>query len=76
MKNQEYIEYTYKTQKNSKLSSRKIHKKKKKEKIKQIKEHDIDKIYMYLFYEKRSIKNTQRNIKTPPKRKGKSRSRL
>ena len=36
--------------------------KNKKEKIKQIEEHDIDKIYMYLIYEKKEVSRIHRKI--------------
>ena len=54
MKNQEYIEYTYRHRKIVNYLAEKY--------IKQIKEHDIDKIYMYLFYEKKEVSKIHREI--------------
>ena len=62
MKNQENIEYTYKHRKIVKYLAEKYIQKNKKEKIKQIEEHDIDKIYMYLIYEKKEVSRIHRKI--------------
>ena len=62
MKNQENIEYTYKHRKIVKYLAEKCIQKNKKEKIKQIEEHDIDKIYMYLIYEKKEVSRIHRKI--------------
>ena len=62
MKNQEYIEYTYKHRKIVNYLAKKYIKKDKEEKIKQIKEHDIDKIYMYLLYEKKEVSKIHREM--------------
>ena len=62
MKNQEYIEYTYKHRKIVNYLAEKYIKKEKEEKIKQIKKHDIDKIYMYLLYEKKEVSKIHREI--------------
>lgn len=62
MKNQRYIEYTYRHKKIVNYLAEKYIKKDKEEKIKQIKEHDIDKIYMYLFYEKKEVSKIHREI--------------
>ena len=51
MKNQEYIEYTYLHRKVVMYLANKYIKKDKEKILKQIQYHDMDKLFMYLFYE-------------------------
>lgn len=53
MKNQEYIEYTYLHRKVVMYLANKYIKKDKEKILKQIQYHDMDKLFMYLFYDKR-----------------------
>ena len=55
MKNQEYIEYTYKHRKIVIYLANKYVKKDKEKVLKQIENHDIDKLFMYLFYNKKDV---------------------
>ena len=55
MKNMEHIEYTYKHRKIVMLLARKYFKENK-EILEQIKYHDLDKLFMYLFYDKITLK--------------------
>lgn len=71
MKNQENIEYTYKHRKIVKYLAEKYIQKNKKEKIKQIEEHDIDKIYMYLIYEKKKYQEYTEKYQNTTKTKKK-----
>ena len=51
MKNQEYIEYTYKHRKIVSLLAKKYFGNNE-ELLKKIESHDLDKLFMYLFYSK------------------------
>ena len=53
MKNQEYIEYTYKHRKIVIYLANKYVKKDKEKVLKQIEDHDVDKLFAYLFYNKK-----------------------
>lgn len=55
MKKQEYIEYTYKHRKVVIYLAKKYIKKDIEKVLKQIELHDMDKLFMYLFYEKKDI---------------------
>lgn len=60
--NQEYIEYTYKHRKLVMYLANKYVKENKEETIKQIENHDIDKIFMYLFYNKKDVSELHRKL--------------
>ena len=60
MKNQRYIEYTYRHKKIVNYLAEKYIKNNKEKKLTQIKEHDMDKIYMYLLYEKNEVSKIHR----------------
>ena len=60
--NQEYIEYTYKHRKIVMYLANKYVKENKEETIKQIENHDIDKIFMYLFYNKKDVSELHRKL--------------
>lgn len=62
MKNQRYIEYTYRHKKIINYLAEKYIKNNKEKKLTQIKEHDMDKIYMYLLYEKNEVSKIHRKI--------------
>ena len=59
MKNKEYIEYTYKHRKVVILLAKKYFKNNK-ELLERVKYHDLDKMYMYLFYDKKTVSKTHR----------------
>ena len=61
MKNQEYIEYTYKHRKIVIYLANKYVKKDKEKILKQIENHDIDKLFAYLFYNKKDVSQIHRN---------------
>lgn len=58
----EYIEYTYKHRKLVMYLANKYVKENKEETIKQIENHDIDKIFMYLFYNKKDVSELHRKL--------------
>ena len=59
MKNKEYIEYTYKHRKVVKLLAEKYFPDNQ-ELLEQIEQHDLDKLYTYLFYDKKIASKTHR----------------
>lgn len=59
MKNKEHIEYTYKHRKVVMLLAKKYFKENR-ELLEQIKYHDLDKLYMYLFYDKKTASKIHR----------------
>lgn len=61
MKNMEHIEYTYKHRKIVMLLARKYFKENK-EVLEQVKYHDLDKLFMYLFYDKKTVSKIHRNL--------------
>ena len=61
MKNMEHIEYTYKHRKVVMLLAQKYFKENK-EILEQIKYHDLDKLFMYLFYDKKTVSKIHRNL--------------
>lgn len=61
MENQEYIEYTYKHRKVVIYLAKKYVKKDKEKVLKQIENHDIDKLFAYLFYNKKDVSQIHRN---------------
>lgn len=62
MKNREYIEYTYKHRKIVIYLANKYVKENKEEIMNQIEFHDLDKLYMYLFYNKKDVSNVHRQL--------------
>lgn len=62
MKNREYIEYTYKHRKIVIYLANKYVKENKEETMNQIEFHDLDKLYMYLFYNKKDVSNVHRQL--------------
>lgn len=60
MKNKEYIEYTYKHRKVVMLLAKKYFKDNK-ELLNKLKFHDMDKIFTYLFYDKKTASNMHRD---------------
>ena len=62
MKNREYIEYTYKHRKIVIYLANKYVKENKEETMNQIEFHDLDKLYMYLFYNKKDVSNGHRQL--------------
>ena len=61
MKNKEHIEYTYKHRKVVMLLAEKYFKHNE-EILNRVKYHDLDKLFMYLFYDKKNISQIHRNI--------------
>ena len=61
MKNKEYIEYTYKHRKVVMLLAKKYFKNNI-ELLERIEYHDLDKLFMYLFYDKKSISKIHRDL--------------
>ena len=61
MKNKEYIEYTYKHRKIVMLLAKKYFKDNK-ELLEQIEYHDLDKLFMYLFYSKSDVSRLHRTL--------------
>ena len=61
MKNKEYIEYTYKHRKIVIYLAKKYFKKNK-DLLKKVELHDLDKLFMYLFYEKESASDIHRDM--------------
>lgn len=61
MKNKDYIEYTYKHRKIVIYLAKKYFKKNK-ELLEKVKLHDLDKLFMYLFYEKESASDIHRDM--------------
>ena len=61
MKNKEYIEYTYKHRKIVMLLAKKYFNENPKI-LEQIKCHDLDKMFMYLFYDKKDISRIHRDL--------------
>lgn len=61
MKNKKNIEYTYKHRKVVMLLAKKYFKNNK-ELLEQIKYHDLDKLYMYLFFDKKSVSRIHREL--------------
>ena len=59
MRNREYIEYTFKHRKVVMLLAKKYFKDNK-ELLKQVELHDLDKLYMYLFYDKKTVSKLHR----------------
>jgi len=59
MKNKEHIEYTYKHRKIVMLLAKKYFSENK-ELLEQIEYHDLDKLFMYLFYDKKSVSKIHR----------------
>ena len=62
MKNQEYIEYTYLHRKVVMYLANKYIKKDKEKILKQIQYHDMDKLFMYLFYDKKDVSAMHRKL--------------
>lgn len=62
MKNQEYIEYTYKHRKIVTYLANKYVKNNKEEVLKQVELHDVDKLFMYLFYNKKDVSRIHREL--------------
>ena len=62
MKNQEYIEYTYLHRKVVMYLANKYIKKDKEKILKQIQYHDMDKLFMYLFYDKKDVSAMHRTL--------------
>lgn len=60
MNNIEYIKYTYKHRKIVLFLANKYVKNKKEEVINQVKKHDMDKMFLYLFYNKKDASNIHR----------------
>lgn len=61
MKNKDYIEYTYKHRKIVIYLANKYYKDNK-ELLDKVKLHDLDKLFMYLFYEKEDASNIHRDL--------------
>ena len=61
MKNKDYIEYTYKHRKIVIYLANKYYKDNK-ELLNKVKLHDLDKLFMYLFYEKEDASNIHRDL--------------
>ena len=61
MKNKDYIEYTYKHRKIVIYLAKKYFKKNK-DLLKKVELHDLDKLFMYLFYEKESASDIHRDM--------------
>lgn len=61
MKNKDYIEYTYKHRKIVIYLAKKYFKKNK-DLLKRVELHDLDKLFMYLFYEKESASDIHRDM--------------
>ena len=61
MKNQEYIEYTYKHRKIVSLLAKKYFGNNE-ELLKKIESHDLDKLFMYLFYSKSDVSRIHRDL--------------
>ena len=61
MKNKDYIEYTYKHRKIVIFLANKYYKDNK-ELLDKVKLHDLDKLFMYLFYEKEDASNIHRDL--------------
>ena len=61
MKNKDYIEYTYKHRKIVIYLAKKYYKKNK-DLLKKVELHDLDKLFMYLFYEKESASDIHRDM--------------
>ena len=61
MKNKEYIEYTYKHRKIVMLLAKKYFKDNK-ELLEKIEYHDLDKLFMYLFYSKSDVSRIHRTL--------------
>jgi len=61
MKNKEHIEYTYKHRKIVILLAQKYFKDNK-ELLEQIEYHDLDKLFMYLFYDKKNVSKLHRTL--------------
>ena len=61
MKNEDYIEYTYKHRKIVIYLANKYYKDNK-ELLDKVKLHDLDKLFMYLFYEKEDASNIHRDL--------------
>ncbi len=61
MENKKNIEYTYKHRKVVMLLAKKYFKNNK-ELLEQIKYHDLDKLYMYLFFDKKSVSRIHREL--------------
>lgn len=61
MENKEYIEYTYKHRKIVMLLARKYFKDNK-ELSEKIQYHDLDKLFMYLFYSKKNVSRIHRDL--------------
>ena len=62
MKNQEYIEYTYLHRKVGIYLANKYIKRDKEKILKQIQYHDMDKLFMYLFYDKKDVSAMHRKL--------------
>ncbi len=62
MKNQEYIEYTYLHRKVVMYLANKYIKRDKEKILKQIQYHDMDKLFMYLFYDKKDVSAMHRKL--------------
>lgn len=62
MKNLEFIKYTYFHRKIVLYLANKYVKKNKEEVMKQIEKHDLDKMFMYLFYDKKSSSSIHRKL--------------
>lgn len=62
MKNQEYIEYTYLHRKVVIYLANKYIKRDKEKILKQIQYHDMDKLFMYLFYDKKDVSAMHRKL--------------
>lgn len=62
MKNQEYIEYTYKHRKIVIYLANKYVKEDKEKVLKQIENHDVDKLFTYLFYNKKYASQIHRKL--------------
>ena len=62
MKTQEYVEYTYLHRKVVMYLANKYIKKDKEKILKQIQYHDMDKLFMYLFYDKKDVSAMHRKL--------------
>ena len=62
MKNREYIEYTYKHRKIVIYFANKYVKENKEETMNEVECHDLEKLYMYLFYNKKDVSNVHRQL--------------
>lgn len=62
MDNIEYIKYTYKHRKIVMFLAEKYIKYRKNEVLEQVKKHDMDKLFLYLFYNKKDASSIHRNL--------------